>query len=611
MELHPNYLAEAKNAVDLLSVVHQSEGDGSYSIKYSSLMSIFERNLWQIKTNQTARSIKNVKYFTYLAGLDGTKTTADNPKASESQSPSKTEDIVDQPSGEQQLDHIRRLAYLFSMRARSEYNAFPDISDVKAVGLLGSDVFDKMLMLQALKEQIPKCLFFTTELDASFTMRNQTSWTRNLITAAGFNLLPPSNVMTNDSLRFTPFRDSYATAEFVGCLGFLERTRDLPRASVDTYEIGRTVIHALPNANTTNSQNAQSYWSDFLVKQYHLSQNIFNSPALAAGVSICLLVILAAAFPSRHTIKMHWLKFLLITGIVFAALVFVLFFLYSDGLETIEFLDGVSTIPSVLLILLVFPVCGYGFFKTCTAEISERVSGNFAFLFSFVAGLALFGGVSFFEVNDGSCPVRSLHPNWIKAVVISAWVATGLLCVISSFFWRFFLKKLGQLTQEVPECGSKTHLSSDEVLRLCRILKDAMELSWNVEAYGPLSYFPMFSLLLLIIASSSLLDSWHLTIGLSLLAVAGVLILLVSPVLVQRRATEFKRLLEYRIELDRLGGSLENAARVDSNVSYESAVQGLNRGCFAPISQQPVLGALAALIGGSGLVTLLQLLLSK
>ena len=229
VELHPNYLAEAKNAVDLLSVVHQSEGDGSYSIKYSSLMSIFERNLWQIKTNQTARSIKNVKYFTYLAGLDGTKTTADNPKASESQSPSKTEDIVDQPSGEQQLDHIRRLAYLFSMRARSEYNAFPDISDVKAVGLLGSDVFDKMLMLQALKEQIPKCLFFTTELDASFTMRNQTSWTRNLITAAGFNLLPPSNVMTNDSLRFTPFRDSYATAEFVGCLGFLERTRDLPR----------------------------------------------------------------------------------------------------------------------------------------------------------------------------------------------------------------------------------------------------------------------------------------------------------------------------------------------------------------------------------------------
>jgi hypothetical protein len=35
---------------------------------------------------------------------------------------------------------------------------------IKAIGILGGDVFDKLLILRALRPEFPKALFFTTEV---------------------------------------------------------------------------------------------------------------------------------------------------------------------------------------------------------------------------------------------------------------------------------------------------------------------------------------------------------------------------------------------------------------------------------------------------------------
>jgi hypothetical protein len=45
--------------------------------------------------------------------------------------------------------------------------------------------------------------------------------------------------------------------------------------------------------------------------------------------------------------------------------------------------------------------------------------------------------------------------------------------------------------------------------------------------------------------------------------------------------------------------------------SQEKNLQSLTRGCFAPVAQQPILGALATLVGGSGLITLLEQMASR
>ncbi len=38
---------------------------------------------------------------------------------------------------------------------------------IRAIGVLGNDVFDKLLVLRALKPQFPEAVFFTTDYDAA------------------------------------------------------------------------------------------------------------------------------------------------------------------------------------------------------------------------------------------------------------------------------------------------------------------------------------------------------------------------------------------------------------------------------------------------------------
>ena len=63
---------------------------------------------------------------------------------------------------------------------------------VKAIGLVGSDLYDKLLILQALRNRFKTKIFFTTDLDARYLHADQKDWTRNLVVASnfGFSLNP-------------------------------------------------------------------------------------------------------------------------------------------------------------------------------------------------------------------------------------------------------------------------------------------------------------------------------------------------------------------------------------------------------------------------------------
>src|SRR5262249_8211643 len=63
----------------------------------------------------------------------------------------------------------------------------------------------------AIKEQTPKSLFFTTDLDAILEDPAQYDWTRNLIVASSFGL------ELNEGLQrdIPPFRDTYQTSAFL------------------------------------------------------------------------------------------------------------------------------------------------------------------------------------------------------------------------------------------------------------------------------------------------------------------------------------------------------------------------------------------------------------
>jgi hypothetical protein len=108
---------------------------------------------------------------------------------------------------------------------------------IHAIGVLGSDVYDKLLALQALRPRFPGAIFFTTDLDARLWHPNQLKWTRNMIVASSFGL------ELRDALQqdIPPFRDSYQTAQYLACLSALGVVSPavLKTISPRLFEIGR------------------------------------------------------------------------------------------------------------------------------------------------------------------------------------------------------------------------------------------------------------------------------------------------------------------------------------------------------------------------------------
>jgi hypothetical protein len=117
--------------------------------------------------------------------------------------------------GQSQVDYLRRLAGEIERlddRLKSEGKG-----RIKAIGVLGSDVYDKLLILQAVRPRFSDVLFFTTDLDASLLHPAEYRWTRNLVVASGFGLT------LNPGLQgqIPPFRDGYQASVFFAVLAAL------------------------------------------------------------------------------------------------------------------------------------------------------------------------------------------------------------------------------------------------------------------------------------------------------------------------------------------------------------------------------------------------------
>ena len=166
-----------------------------------------------------------VRSFSYLRGLDGIlpdveKISTNTPRKEDSD---KTKNLraqlEDAPreraEGHSQYDYLRRLG---DEIARLDIDAGFAANGVKAIGIVGSDVYDKLLILQALRTRFKDKIFFTTDLDARYLHADQKAWARNLVVASNFDLsLHPA--LQGSTL---PFRDGYQTATYLGTLMALE-----------------------------------------------------------------------------------------------------------------------------------------------------------------------------------------------------------------------------------------------------------------------------------------------------------------------------------------------------------------------------------------------------
>ncbi|MBS0171981.1 MAG: hypothetical protein JSR62_16665 [Nitrospira sp.] len=163
--------------------------------------------------------------YSYLAGLDGELPPKDNAKdAGNAKDKSGDKGLVlepvaeEVPVGRSQLDYLRRLVEQLKREESTSNGEF------KAIGVLGSDVYDKLMILQALRKNFPHALFFTTDLDSRLTHSSQLPWTRNLVVASHFGLELDPRIQTP----IPPFRDSYQTALFYSVLRAVGHLRSPP-----------------------------------------------------------------------------------------------------------------------------------------------------------------------------------------------------------------------------------------------------------------------------------------------------------------------------------------------------------------------------------------------
>lgn len=198
-----------------------------------------------------------VRSFAYLRGIDGkmpnisSKSAEDkSAKDNNKNTPMQWDDSPpEHAEGRNQFDYLRRLSDTI---AELDQNSGFAKNGVKAIGILGSDVYDKLIILQALRTRFKDKLFFTTDLDARYLHADQLKWTQNLIIASNFDFTLHSDWQGKSM----PFRDSYQTSIYHSVLLALDEIHDEPNELDGTFsgrsqsqdpqifEIGRTrAIH--------------------------------------------------------------------------------------------------------------------------------------------------------------------------------------------------------------------------------------------------------------------------------------------------------------------------------------------------------------------------------
>lgn len=218
----------------------------------------FSRGLIAEAMKALSHTNVDVDVYTYLRGLDGKQDKTPSTGGKENagvygpvvgavKSALESRFLSEPSSGSSQFDYLRRLAIKIRREEKERKKG-----RVVAVGVLGSDVYDKLLVLQALRPELPQALFFTTDMDALYLHAGDEDATRNLIVASANDLDPDVPVVgvpptPTDSWHVPPMRDSYEVSLFQATKNVaFGNNLDEPRDDqVSLFEIGAGVYEPL------------------------------------------------------------------------------------------------------------------------------------------------------------------------------------------------------------------------------------------------------------------------------------------------------------------------------------------------------------------------------
>jgi len=244
-----------------------SEWDTLYGQKFRDSLS------YALCGNNQASSVcdRRIHQYSYMRGLDGVVPKAATPSEAKTSPPSPEASKglfgtrVERAEGDSQTDYLRRLADHLQETARHLGRG----ETFRAIGVVGTDVYDKLLVLQALRPNFPSAVFFTTDLDARFIHTDQFAWARNLVVASTFGLRFHPTFQRD----VPPFRDSYQSSAFFAARLAITRSNEtnvwIGQERIDEwldtrlFEIGRNVAFDLTPEGTQGKSGPALTCVDF------------------------------------------------------------------------------------------------------------------------------------------------------------------------------------------------------------------------------------------------------------------------------------------------------------------------------------------------------------
>src|ERR1051325_9390609 len=320
------------------------------------------------KTNPSALldpafNLPNLRLFNYLRGIDGMLPgNAANNEAKVKEEQSRASSGRESTEGLNQGDYLRRLSNkLVEVDAAARRAGG---NGLKAIGVLGADIYDKLLVLQALRRRFPDATFFTNNLDARMAHPDEWRWTRNVLIASPFGLaLRDQNV--------PPFRDSTQTAVYTTtrliASGSHPSDFDLERdvGPIRLYEIGRRGAFDLTTDVRDNCLQPGGFDSKRSPSNWKRG-GILILGAIAL-TWICWIVLKRGAGSLSNLLCSSWLFFIILTALSVYCIWCLGTHLMEVDPSTAEpysWIDGISVWPTDTLRVLAILLSGFYIWKT-------------------------------------------------------------------------------------------------------------------------------------------------------------------------------------------------------------------------------------------------------
>ena len=345
---------------------------------------------------------RRVKHFTYLRGLDGIApgvldigrltAKAQTNSATTQNSGSQSSQPNRRPVGSAQYDYLKRLATDIYNLDRLHYRKYG--KGIVAIGVLGSDVHDKLIVLQSLRNKFPSIQFFTTDLDSQLLHEADFKWNRNLIVASSFGLKVNDQLQT----KTPPFRNAYQTSLFLSALFVAKFQCPGENCQLKNFNSDFIAEHVKPilievgRYGPVKLTHPPSINYQFNIESANIGKPTYNttfpknvnehtldaSNTVAEGqflliAFLCILFIVAVGI-----LDARWLKpSLYLMGILLCFSMIGI--LASKSSEPLSFINGTSIWPSVYIRFICFFVGIYFFYQSVKKmrDNKHQLSENF------------------------------------------------------------------------------------------------------------------------------------------------------------------------------------------------------------------------------------------